>query len=96
MSINDHMYMNDACFQYTVTMFIIDVSPSMGDMRTVELPPGPGGEPRFAQMTNLEWVLKYVKLKVQQMVGGLHVNCLAGVECGFLRYLEEERRTGAV
>lgn len=44
----------------------------MGDMRTVELPPGPEGETRSAEMTNIEWALKYVKLKVQQMVSGLH------------------------
>ena len=44
----------------------------MGDSRTVELPPGPDGEPHSAQMTNLEWALKYVKLKVQQMVSSLH------------------------
>jgi hypothetical protein len=59
-------------FQYTITMFLIDVSPSMGDLRTVELPPGPEGEPRSAEMTNLEWALKYVKLKVQQMASSLH------------------------
>ena len=84
--------MGDACFQYTVTMFIIDVSPSMGDMRTVELPPGPGGEPRSAQMTNLEWALKYVKLKIQQMVGGLHANCLAGVTVLSVAFLDIWRK----
>lgn len=52
-------------------MFLIDVSPSMGDVRTVELPPGPNGEPRSAEMTNLAWALKYVKLKVQQMARNL-------------------------
>lgn len=58
----------DVPTQYTVTMFIIDVSPSMGDLRLVQLPPGPDGEARSVEMTNLEWSLKYVKLKIQQMV----------------------------
>lgn len=49
-------------------MFIVDVSPSMGDLRTVQLPPGPNGEERTVEITNLEWSLKYLKLKIQEMV----------------------------
>lgn len=49
-------------------MFIIDVSPSMGDTRVITLPPGPNGEPRKTEITNLQWSLKYVKHKIQQMV----------------------------
>lgn len=54
-------------------MFIVDVSPSMGDTRTVELTPGPNGEKRTIEMSNLQWALKYVKIKVQQMVRSLLV-----------------------
>ncbi|KAG6863294.1 hypothetical protein C0993_012147, partial [Termitomyces sp. T159_Od127] len=53
---------------YTVTMFLIDTSPSMGKLRTVQLPPGPSGEERTTEITRLEWVLQFVKLKIQEMV----------------------------
>ncbi|KAF6765925.1 SPOC domain-like protein [Ephemerocybe angulata] len=53
---------------YTVTMFLVDTSPSMGDVRTVQLPPGPDGEERTTEITNLEWALRYVKTKVQEMI----------------------------
>jgi hypothetical protein len=49
-------------------MFLVDTSPSMGEVRTVELPPGPNGEERTTEITNLEWALRYVKTKVQEMV----------------------------
>jgi ATP-dependent DNA helicase 2 subunit 2 len=49
-------------------MFLIDVSPSMGATRSVELPPTPSGEERTKKMTNLEWALQFVKLKIQEMV----------------------------
>ena len=49
-------------------MFVVDVSPSMGYTRTVALTPGPNDEKRSIEMTNLQWALKYVKHKVQQMV----------------------------
>lgn len=49
-------------------MFLIDVSPSMGTLRSVELPPTPNGEQRTTEMTNLEWALQFVKLKIQEMV----------------------------
>lgn len=54
--------------QYTVTMFVVDVSPSMGKERTLDLPPGPEGEPRTKKITNLEWSLQFVLLKIQEMV----------------------------
>lgn len=61
--------------QYTVTMFVIDVSPSMGKLRTIELPPGADGEPRTKQVTNLEWALQFVLLKIQEMVGAASRRC---------------------
>jgi ATP-dependent DNA helicase 2 subunit 2 len=53
--------------QYTVTMFLVDVSPSMGKVREVEVEQS-NGETRIIEMTNLEWALQFVKLKVQEMV----------------------------
>ena len=55
-------------YKYTVTMFLIDTSPSMGKERTVELPDGPDGETKQVTMTNLEWSLQYVLMKTQEMV----------------------------
>lgn len=49
-------------------MFVIDVSPSMGEQCEVELAPGYNDKPRSTVMTKLEWSLKYVKYKIQQMV----------------------------
>ncbi|KIK66132.1 hypothetical protein GYMLUDRAFT_158553 [Collybiopsis luxurians FD-317 M1] len=40
----------------------------MGTMRTVDLPPGPNGEERSAQMTHLQHALQYVKFKIQDMI----------------------------
>ncbi|KAH8101566.1 SPOC domain-like protein [Cristinia sonorae] len=53
---------------YTVTMFLIDVSPTMGETREVIVPDGPNGEERTLEMTNLEWSLQYIKLKIQEMI----------------------------
>ncbi|KAG6895586.1 hypothetical protein C0992_000501, partial [Termitomyces sp. T32_za158] len=53
---------------YTVTMFLVDTSPSMGELRTVQLPPAPNGEERTTEITRLEWVLQFVKLKIQEMI----------------------------
>lgn len=61
--------------QYTVTMFLVDTSPSMGKMRTVDLPPGPNDEPRTTEMTNLDWALQFVKLKIQEMVSPTEYAC---------------------
>jgi ATP-dependent DNA helicase 2 subunit 2 len=48
-------------------MFLVDVSPSMGKVREVEVEQS-NGETRIIEMTNLEWALQFVKLKVQEMV----------------------------
>ncbi len=48
-------------------MFLVDVSRSMGNTRTVELPDGPNGEQRTKEMTNLQWSLQFAKLKIQEM-----------------------------
>ena len=48
-------------------MFLVDISPSMGDTREVELPLA-NGETQTIEMTNLEWSLQFVKLKIQEMV----------------------------
>ncbi|KAI6153115.1 SPOC domain-like protein [Pisolithus tinctorius] len=53
---------------YTVTVFLVDLSPSMGATRTVEQAPGPDGESRNVEMSNLEWALQFVKLKTQEMI----------------------------
>ena len=49
-------------------MFLVDVSPSMGKTREVEVPSGPNGETTILEMTNLEYGLQFAKLKVQEMV----------------------------
>lgn len=54
-------------------MFLIDTSPSMSKVRTVDLPPDANGEERTTEMTNLQWALQFVKLKIQEMV---HPSCL--------------------
>ncbi|KAI6028982.1 SPOC domain-like protein [Pisolithus marmoratus] len=53
---------------YTVIMFLVDISPSMGATRTVQQAPGPNGEPRNVEMSNLQWALQFVKLKIQEMI----------------------------
>lgn len=50
-------------------MFVVDISPSMGKTRSVLVSSDPNGEERTVEMTNLEWALRYVKLKIQEMVG---------------------------
>jgi ATP-dependent DNA helicase 2 subunit 2 len=49
-------------------MFLVDVSSSMGTMRTLELSSGPNGEPRTKQVTHLQWSLQFAMLKIQEMV----------------------------
>jgi len=49
-------------------MFLVDTSPSMGTMCTLELPSGPNGEPRTKQVTHLRWSLQFAMLKIQEMV----------------------------
>ncbi|KAG8930670.1 hypothetical protein FRC01_002411, partial [Tulasnella sp. 417] len=53
---------------YTVTMFVIDVSPSMAKTREIQLTSGPDGEEKTKEITNLEWALEFVLLKVQEMI----------------------------
>ncbi|KAF9560191.1 SPOC domain-like protein [Agrocybe pediades] len=52
---------------YTVTMFIIDVSSSMGAIRAVEVEQE-DGKVQEVEMTNLAWGLQYAKLKIQEMI----------------------------
>ena len=52
-------------------MFLVDVSSSMGNTRQVQVPGPPGGEPEIIEMTNLEWSIQYVMLKIQEMVATL-------------------------
>ena len=40
----------------------------MGTTRTLDLPPGPNGEPRTKQVTHLQWSLQFAMLKIQEMV----------------------------
>jgi ATP-dependent DNA helicase 2 subunit 2 len=49
-------------------MFLVDLSPSMGASRQVELPGTQKGETRTVEMTKLEWTLQFVKMKIQEMV----------------------------
>ncbi|KAG5646900.1 hypothetical protein DXG03_001976 [Asterophora parasitica] len=73
---------------YTVTMFLVDTSPSMANTRTVELPPGPNGEERTKEMTNLEWALQFVKLKIQDMI----FNGRKTDQCGVILFGSEETK----
>ena len=56
-------------------MFLVDTSPSMGTMHTLELPSGPNGESRTKQVTHLQWSLQFAMLKIQEMVC-LHLHVL--------------------
>ncbi|CAL1697373.1 unnamed protein product [Somion occarium] len=71
---------------YTVTMFLIDVSPSMGTLREVEVPDGLTGEVRTIETTNLEWSLQFVKLKIQEMI----YNGRKTDQCGVILFGSEE------
>jgi len=46
----------------------------MGKMREVEIPAEPGKPSRTIQMTNLEWALQFVLLKVQELVSTFFAN----------------------
>ena len=54
--------------QYTVTMFLVDVAPSMGKLRPLQMAGMRPGKTKTVEMTNLEWSLQYVMLKIQEMV----------------------------
>ncbi|KAG8876714.1 ATP-dependent DNA helicase II subunit 2 [Tulasnella sp. 332] len=73
---------------YTVTMFVIDVSPSLGKMRTIQLPPGPDGKLRSKGITNLEWALEFVLLKVHEMI----LNGRKTDQCGVILFGTTESR----
>ncbi|KAJ6519234.1 ku80-like protein [Mycena sanguinolenta] len=49
---------------YTVTMFVVDVQPSMAKLRTHD----PEGNELLHEITNLQWGLQFVKLKIQEMI----------------------------
>lgn len=72
-------------------MFLVDISPSMGKVRTVDLP----GEDRSIEMTNLQWALQFIKLKIQEMV----CSPALAVDSAFMkpnRYSMVERLTNVV
>ncbi|KAF9480417.1 SPOC domain-like protein [Pholiota conissans] len=72
---------------YTVTMFLIDISSSMGAIRTVDIET-PDGHTQSVEMTNLQWGLQYVKLKVQEMV----YNGRKTDQCGVIVFGSEHTR----
>ncbi|KAF7340174.1 SPOC domain-like protein [Mycena venus] len=49
---------------YTVTMFVVDIGPSMAKLRTHD----PEGNELMQETTNLQWGLQFVKLKIQEMI----------------------------
>ncbi|KAI0668689.1 SPOC domain-like protein [Trametes maxima] len=53
---------------YTVTMFLVDISPSMGKTRPVSVAGPDGKNAQTIEMTNLEWSLQYAMLKIQEMI----------------------------
>jgi hypothetical protein len=63
---NTHIYAYTR--KSTATIFIVDVSPTMGRTRTLELPAGPNGEFNTKQVTHLQWSLQFAMLKIQEMV----------------------------
>ncbi|KAF8480890.1 SPOC domain-like protein [Russula ochroleuca] len=70
----------------TATVFLVDVSPTMGVMRTIELPPGPNGESRTKQVTHLQWSLQFAMLKIQEMI----FNGRKTDQCGVILFGTEE------
>ncbi|KAI0321008.1 SPOC domain-like protein [Amylostereum chailletii] len=71
---------------YTVTMFLVDVSPSMGKVRSVQLPDDPDGQEHSIEMTNLEWSLQFVMLKIQEMI----FNGRKTEQCGVILFGTDE------
>jgi hypothetical protein len=58
-----------SCQAYLLAVrFVVDVSSSMGKMREIEVPTEPGKPSKRVQITNLEWALRFVMLKVQELV----------------------------
>ncbi|KAL0563596.1 ATP-dependent DNA helicase yku80, partial [Marasmius crinis-equi] len=73
---------------YTVQMFVVDVSKEMGNTRIVDLPDGPNGEKRTKEITNLQWALQFVKLKIQEMI----YNGRKTDQCGVIVFGAEETK----
>ena len=74
-------------------MFLVDVSSSMGNVRTVEVESS-DGDTHTVEMTNLAWGLQYVKLKIQDMVRPLCLPALSVSE-HWPRYSITERQNSA-
>lgn len=55
-----------------LSRFVIDVSSTMARTRSINLLPGPNGEERTREISNLEWALQFVLLKVQEIVSEIH------------------------
>ncbi|KJA25917.1 hypothetical protein HYPSUDRAFT_1067115 [Hypholoma sublateritium FD-334 SS-4] len=72
---------------YTVFMFLIDVSPSMGGIRTVEVETSTG-QTQTVEMTHLEFGLQFVKLKIQEMI----FNGRKTDRCGVIVFGSEDTR----
>lgn len=73
-------------------MFLVDISPSMRKVRTVDLP----GEDRSIEMTNLEWALQFVKLKIQEMVRTTTLTILISKAHVRGRFSTDARQTNVV
>lgn len=69
-------------------MFLVDISPSMSKMRTIELP----GDEGTTEITNLQWALQFVKLKIQEMVRFFQTEIELAFTCNY-RYSTGGRRT---
>jgi len=65
----------------------------MGNIRTLEVESA-DGETHTVEMTNLEWGLQYVKLKIQDMVRSLCSRRQVGSD-HFSRYSMAERQNSA-
>lgn len=73
-------------------MFLVDISPSMGNLRIVELP----GDQGTKEVTSLEWALQFVKLKIQEMVRITRLVKVAMHEPIGRRYSMDARRINVV
>ncbi|CAK5280012.1 unnamed protein product [Mycena citricolor] len=68
---------------YTVTMYVVDVGPSMNNLRTHD----PEGNRLPHEITNLEWGLQFVKLKIQEMAGPFIIyNKRKTEQCGVILF----------
>ena len=74
-------------------MFLIDVSPSMGAIRTVQVETSTG-QTQTVEMTHLEYGLQFIKLKIQEMVATLGIFQLSYLLLP--RYSMAERQTDVV